>query len=83
MNSLYKNHVLAKQNHSSKKSRCVATSNQYAHLSLLFVMCYKYFTACKVGSAATGKVETFTHRVLGLLQFLAKIKHANVLIKLP
>ena len=36
MNSLYKNHVLAKQNHSSRQSHRVATSTQHVHfLSLL------------------------------------------------
>ena len=35
----------------------------------------------KVGLAS--KVKTFTDVVLGLLQFLAKIKQANVVMKLP
>ena len=38
---------------------------------------------CKVGLAATSKVKTFTDVVLGLLQFLAKIKQENVVMKLP
>ena len=39
MNILYKNHVLAKQNRSSRQSRSVATSNQHMHfLSLLILL---------------------------------------------
>ena len=38
---------------------------------------------CKVGLAAISKVKTFTDAVLGLLQFLAKIKQGNVVMKLP
>ena len=38
--SLYKNHVLAKQNCSSRQSRCAATS-QHMHFLSLFVMRYK------------------------------------------
>ena len=34
-----------------------------------------------IGSVATGNVKTFTDTVLGLLYFLAKIKHANVITK--
>ena len=42
MNSLHKNHVLAKQNRSSRHSRCVqATSNRHMHFLSLFVMCYQ------------------------------------------
>ena len=68
MNSrLYKNHVLAKQNRSSRQSRWSATSNWHVHLLSLFVTCYKCFVARKVGSAATGKVKTFTDTFLGLL----------------
>ena len=84
MNSrLYKNHVLAKQNRSSRQSRWSATSNWHVHLLSLFVTCYKCFVARKVGSAVTGKVKTFTDTFLGLLSFLAKIKHPNVVTKLP
>lgn len=42
MNNLYKNHILAKQNLSSRKSRCVATSNQHVKFVSLFVTCYKH-----------------------------------------
>ena len=42
MNSLYKNHVLAKQNRSLRQSRCVqVTSNRHMHFLSLFVMCYQ------------------------------------------
>ena len=37
----------------------------------------------KVVLAATSKVKTFTDVVFGLLQFLAKIKQGNVVMKLP
>jgi len=67
MNSLYKSHVLAKQNRSSRQSRCVATSNQHVHFLSPFVMCYKCFIARKASSAATGKVKTFKDMVLELL----------------
>ena len=91
--ALYKNsplrgnstgHVLAKQNRSSRQWLCVATSNWHVHFLSLFVTCYKCFIMpCKVGLAATSKVKTFTDVVLGLLQFLAKIKQENVVMKLP
>ena len=69
MNSLYKNHVLVKQNCSSKQSCWVVTSNQHVHFLSLFVTCYKTkcFVACKVDLAATGNVKTFTDIVLGPL----------------
>ena len=69
MNSLYKSHVLAKQNRSSRQSRCVATSNQHMHFLSLFVMCYtgKCFIANEAGWVATGKVKTFKDTVLELL----------------
>ena len=69
MNSLYKSHVLAKQNHSSRQSRFVATSNQHMHFLSLFVMCYKCFIANEAGWpwVATGKVKTFKDTVLELL----------------
>ena len=57
MNGPYKNHVLAKQNRSSR----------HVHFLSLFATCYEYFITRKVGSAATGKVKTFTDTVLGLL----------------
>ena len=89
--ALYKNsplrgnstgHVLAKQNRSSRQWLCVATSNWHVHFLSLFVTCYKCFIMPhKVGLAS--KVKTFTDVVLGLLQFLAKIKQANVVMKLP
>ena len=41
--------------------------NQDVYLLSLFVTCYKSFIPRKVGSAATGKVKTFTDTVLGLL----------------
>ena len=81
MNTLYKNHVLAKQNH-SRQSRCVATSNRHVQFLSLFVTCYYYFIARKVGSATTGQVKTFTDTVQGLLYFTVKIKQANVVTKL-
>ena len=61
MNSLCKNHVLAKQNRSLRQSRRVTTSNWHVHFLSLFVTwkCFKCFIARKVGSAATGKVKTF------------------------
>ena len=62
--TLYKDHVLTKQNRSSRQSRCSATSNWHVHLLSLFVTCYKCFVARKVGSAATGKVKTFTDTFL-------------------
>ena len=37
----------------------------------------------KVGLAATSKELLQVYAVLGLLQFLAKIKQANVIMKLP
>ena len=67
LNSLYKNHVLAKQNRSSRQSHCVATSNRHVHFLSLSVTCYKCFTAIKVGWAATGKVKSFIDTVLELL----------------
>ena len=45
VNSPYKNHMLAKQNCSSRESRCVATSNRHMHCLSLFVTCYKCFKA--------------------------------------
>ena len=83
MNSLYENHALAKLNRSSKQSCCVVTSNWCVHFLSLFVTCYKTkcYIARKVDSATTGKVKTFTESVLGLLYFLAKIKHAHVITK--
>ena len=70
MNGLYKGHVIAKQNSSSRQSRCVATSNKHVLFLALFVTCYKCFVARKVGSVwrgvATGKVKTFPDTVLGL-----------------
>ena len=91
--ALYKNsplrvnstgHVLAKQNRSSRKWLCVATSNWHVHFLSLFVTCYKCFIMPrKVVLAATSKVKTFTDVVFGLLQFLAKIKQGNVVMKLP
>ena len=64
---LYKNHVLAKQIHSSRQSCCC--SNQHVNFLSLFVTCYtcKCFMARKVGSAATAKVKTLTDTVLGPL----------------
>ena len=67
MNSLYKNQALAEQNHSSRQSRCVTISNRHVHFLSLFVTCYECFIARNVGSAATGKVKTYTDTVLGLL----------------
>ena len=61
MNSLYKNHVLTRQNRSSRQSHCQVTSNNWhMHFLPLFVRCYKCVIAGKVGSAATHKVKTFT-----------------------
>ena len=40
----------------------IGTSKQHVQFLLLFVKCYKCFIAHKVGSMATGKVETFTER---------------------
>ena len=81
MNGLYKNQVLAKQNRSSRQSRCVATSNWQAHFLPLFVKCYKCFVAGKVDSAATHKVKTFTDMVLGYVhvqcQWLTFIKNST------
>ena len=65
MNSLYKNHVLARQNRFSRQSRCVMTSNWHMHYLPLFVRCYRCFIAGKVGSAATHKVKTFIDMALG------------------
>lgn len=45
VNSLHKNHVLAKQNCSSRQWCCVATSNRHTHCLSLFVPCYKCFKA--------------------------------------
>ena len=59
------------------------TSNWHVHFLSLFVTCYKCFIACKVGSAATGKIKTFTDTILGLLLFLAEIKHINFVMRLP
>ena len=42
-------------------------TNWHVHLLSLFVTCYKCFVACKVGSAATGKVKTFADTFLGIL----------------
>ena len=52
MNSLCKNHVLAKQNRSLRQSRRVTTSNWHVHFLSLFV-------TCKCFNTATGKVKTF------------------------
>ena len=41
--SLYKNHVLAKRNRSSRQSHCIVTSNWQVHFLSLFVTCYKCF----------------------------------------
>ena len=67
MNSLYKSHVLAKQNRSSRQSRFVATSNQHMHFLSLFVMCHKCFIANEAGWVATDKGKTFKDTVLELL----------------
>ena len=82
MNGLYKNHVLAKQNRSSRQSRCVATSNWHVHFLPLFVTCYKCFVTGKVSSLATHKVKTFTdHTVQGHIhvqcQWLTFIKNST------
>ena len=82
MNGLYKNHLLAKQNHSSRQARCVATSNWHMQFLPLFVTCYKCFVTGKVGSLATHKVKTFTdHTVQGYLhvqcQWLTFIKNSK------
>ena len=54
-----------KQNHSSRQSCCVATSHRHVYFLSLFVrLCVMLVR--KVGSAATGKVKTFTDTVLGL-----------------
>ena len=49
MNGLYKSHVFAKQNRSSRQSSCVVTSNKHVLFLALFVT-YKCFIARKVGS---------------------------------
>ena len=69
MNSLYKNHVLVKQNRFSRQSCWVVTSNQHVHFLSPFVTCYKTkcFVVCKVDLAAAGKVKPFTDTVLRLL----------------
>ena len=69
MNSRCKNHVHAKQNRSWRQSRCVATSNWHCHMHFLslFVTCFKSLIAGKVCLVTTGKVNTFTDTVLGLL----------------
>ena len=82
MNGLYKNHVLAKQNRSSRQARCVATSNWHMHFLPLFVTCYKCFVTGKVSSLATHKVKTFTdHTVQGHIhvqcQWLTFIKNST------
>ena len=82
MNSLYKNHMLAKQNRSSRQARCVATSNWHVHFLPPFFTCYKSFVAGKVGSVATHKVKTFTdHTVQGYVhvqcQWLTFIKNST------
>ena len=82
MNGLYKNHVLAKQNRSSRQARCVATSNWHMHFLPLFVTCYKCFVTGKVSSLATHKVKTFTdHTVQGYIhvqcQWLTFIKNST------
>ena len=41
MNSLFKNHVLAKQGDSSRQSSCVATSNRHVHFLSLFVLYFR------------------------------------------
>ena len=61
INSLYESCLFAKQNRSSKQSCCIPTSKRHVQFLSLFVTCHK------VGSAATGKVRTFTDMVLGLL----------------
>ena len=77
MNSLYQNHMLAKQNRSLRQSSCVATSNWHMHFLSLFITFYKCFVAHKVSLLATDEVKTITDTVLELLKFLAKIKHAK------
>ena len=42
MNNLYKYHILAKQNLSSRQSCCVATSNGHINFVSLFITCYKH-----------------------------------------
>ena len=54
INRLYESCLLAKKNCFSKQSCCIPTSNRHVQFLSLFVMRYK------VGSAATGKVQTFT-----------------------
>lgn len=82
MNSLYKNHVLTRQNRSSRQSHCQVTSNWHMHFLPLFVRCYKCVIAGKVGSAATHKVKTFTdHTAQGYVhvqcQWLTFIKNSK------
>ena len=87
--ALYKNsplrgHSTGHINCSSRQWLCVVTSNWHVHFLSLFVTCYKCFIMpCEVGLVAMSKVKTFTDVVLGLLQFLAKIKQANVVMNLP
>ena len=61
INRLYESCLLAKKNCFSEQSCCIPTSNHHVQFLSLFVMRHK------VGSAATGKVQTFTDMVLGLL----------------
>lgn len=49
----------------------VATGNWHVHFLTLFVTRPKCFRTGNVGSAASGKVKTFTGTVLGLLLFFA------------
>ena len=63
MKSLYQNHMPAKQNRSSRQSRCISTSNWHVHFLSLFVTCCKCSIARKVGLAATGIVKAFTDAV--------------------
>ena len=67
MNSLYKNHVPSKKivlQRSHVMWRILIGTCTFFHF---FLTCYKCFIARKIGSAATGKVKTFTDTILALL----------------
>ena len=63
----------------------VATGNWHVHFLTLFVTRPKCFITGNVGSAASGKVKTFTGTVLGLLLFFAYSQKFSIdtTVKLP
>ena len=86
MNTLCKNHVHAKQNHSWRQSRCVATSDWHCHIHFLslFVTCFKSLIAGKVCLVTTGKVIIYTNtscfEIMHICDILIECLHNKICI---